>query len=87
MTNELSNIRYPAPHTRKLGFQSEELSLYEGTVLIEAELSDAAATDNTNTSSATNFNDSTTLELVLQACNDEICLAPETLAIALPRGN
>ena len=83
VTNKLSNVQYPAPHTRKLGFQSEELSLYEGRVLIEAELPAAAATDNTNT----NSNDSATLELVLQACNDEICLAPETLAIALPRAN
>ena len=79
VTSELNNIRYPAPHTRKLGFQSEELSLYEGKVLIEAELPAAATTGNSN--------DSTTLELVLQACNDEICLAPETLAIALPHGH
>ncbi len=87
VTNELINIRYPAPHTRKLGFQSEELSLYEGKVVIEAELSAAAATTNTDANSATNFSNRTTLELTLQACNDEICLAPETLAMVLPIGN
>ena len=98
VNHTLSDIRYPAPHTRKLGFQSEALSLYEGDIVIEAELSTANATANDTTRTEENAvnavadsvakaSDRTTLELTLQACNDEICLAPETLTIVLPLGS
>jgi len=72
-TVSLTNTTYPDPTRRTLGFQSEELSLYEGSVVI-----DAAMNDSTDSMALT------TLELTLQACNDEICLAPETLVLKLP---
>lgn len=66
----LKNIRYPEPTERVLGFQSETLSLYDDGVVITAELPVAA--DNTPL---------VPIELRLQACSDEICLAPETLTL------
>jgi hypothetical protein len=69
----LSEIAYPPAEVRKLGFQREALTLYQGDVHIRARLrrssgSPAAAL----------------LELRLQTCSEQICLAPETLRMSLP---
>ena len=68
----LENVKYPAAIKRKLGFQRSELDLYEGSVQLTGtlpEIDSAVYAD---------------VELQLQACSDEICLAPETLAFKVP---
>ena len=68
----LENVKYPAAIKRKLGFQRSELDLYEGSVQLTGtlpEIESAVYAD---------------VELQLQACSDEICLAPETLAFKVP---
>ena len=69
----LEEVQYPTPVTRKLGFQRSELSLFEDSVKLTGRLpdveSDAVSAD---------------IELQLQACSDEICLAPETLSFKVP---
>lgn len=67
----LSNVAYPSAVRRVLGFQSEELALYEGEFSITAQQPEG---DNPVRS----------IELQLQACSDEICLAPETLVLKVP---
>ncbi len=67
----LTDIQYPPAVRRVLGFQSEELALYEGEISISAQLPD---TDTVMQQ----------VELQLQACSDEICLAPETLSLNVP---
>ena len=62
---------YPEPIRRKLSFQSGELALYEGHVLLRLE--PAAATSSIDR-----------MRLELQPCSDRICLDPETLLIRLP---
>jgi len=70
--NGIKNVSYPTPVVRKLGFQRSKLSLLEGRVNINGTLTSTTPTA------------MTTVELQLQACNDEICLAPETLAFKIP---
>ena len=69
----LQQVKYPTPVTRKLGFQRSELSLFEDSVQLTGRLpeveSGAVTAD---------------IELQLQACSDEICLAPETLSFKVP---
>ncbi len=64
----LANTRYPDEIRRTLGFQSEELALYEGQFEISADLPVSDAVTHA-------------VSLQLQACSDEICLAPETLTL------
>ncbi len=67
----IEDVVYPQPVSRKLGFQRETLSLYEENIIIRATLSARAGAE------------LAPLKLRLQACNDEVCLAPETLALNL----
>jgi len=64
----LTNLEYPKAILKSLGFQREILALYEGKIrlaaIIEEHNSDTVIIP---------------LELRLQACNDEACLAPEIL--------
>ncbi len=69
----LQQVSYPEAVVRKLGFQQSSLSLYEGSV----EMSGIVAEDVSRTTGAQ-------IELQLQACSDEICLAPETLLFNVP---
>ena len=69
----LAKVEYPEAVIRKLGFQRSELSLLEGSVQLTGDLPDAVAGAVT-----------TDIELQLQACSDEICLAPETLSFKVP---
>lgn len=64
-------ISYPAYKMVKLGIAQEELALYEGDVDIEIGLS----TDGQSPQIVT---------LEAQACNDEICLLPETVELNIP---
>jgi len=66
----LQGTEFPEPVMRKLGFQSETLSLYEGRVTLRAGMP-----ENADGSPLVPIN------LTLQACSDEICLAPETLTL------
>jgi len=69
----LQQISYPAPIVRKLGFQRSELSLFEDHVQLTGRLPDVDSIGPT-----------ADIELQLQACSDEICLAPETLTFNVP---
>ena len=70
---QLSDIRYPQPIVKTLGFQRETLSLYENRIQLEAKLSQTGG-DNRPLS----------LLLKLQACDDKICLPPEQLRLNVP---
>ena len=68
----LESVDYPEPVERELGFQSETLSLYEGRVVLSADLPKPDPDRS-----------QTTVPIVvdLQTCNDRICLAPESLML------
>ncbi len=68
--NTLEAVNYPHPTSHVLGFQRETLSLYQDNVVIRAQWS------GTKTGAVS-------LELMLQACDDNVCLAPETLVFNL----
>ncbi len=77
----LASVSYPKAITRKLGFQQSSLSLYEGSVVLTAALPE----NHNNQAIAENATAATAdIELQLQACSDEICLAPETLLFKVP---
>ncbi len=85
--SDVDGISYPEPVMAKLGFESTELALYENKVVIEAPLSalidsdkDADSTDDTATDSVPD-SALVPVSINLQACNDEVCLAPETLTL------
>jgi len=73
----LQSVSYPEPIVRKLGFQRSELALYEGNVEITGNLPEDISPNDEATITAD-------IELQLQACSDEICLAPETLLFKVP---
>jgi len=64
-------IDYPEALVTKLGFQKEALALYQGKILIRAELERESARTG-----------GVPLELRLQACSDRVCLLPETLRLS-----
>jgi uncharacterized protein YyaL (SSP411 family) len=72
---ELSAVSYPPQIRKSLGFQSEELALYEGNISLKADLK-----------TATSSQEGALLRLTLrlQACDDEICLPPELLELQIP---
>jgi len=67
----LKNVEYPDAETRTLGFQRSALSLFEGNLELLA------------TWPGHEDSNSVIVNLRLQACNDEICLAPETLPLTI----
>lgn len=71
----LESTQYPQPIERVLGFQSEALSLYEGSISVSARLPEAELNGGIPSLSS--------VQLTLQACNDTICLAPETLLLGV----
>jgi len=87
----LVNTKYPDEKLAKLDFEESVLSLYDGSIQITADLppslseqnqsnDDAATGDEAVTTSSSAY----TLQLQLQTCSDEICLAPETLTLQVP---
>jgi len=72
---DLSAVSYPHPVKKALGFQSEELALYEGNISLKAALT---------TSVPSPEGALLRLKLRLQACDDEICLPPELLELQVP---
>ena len=69
----LEDVVYPDPAIRTLSFQSSELALYDGEVVLSARLPDTAR-------GAFPAH----VEVRLQACSDKICLAPETIVLEVP---
>ncbi len=67
----LKKITYPKSRNRTLGFQTQTLALYEGIVEILADLQ-----------LGPNHRLASPIQLVLQACSDSICLAPETVVLS-----
>ena len=77
-TWNLMDVSYPRPIVKALGFQSEALALYEGSVRVTVRLRQ-------NESSP----DSPPLriKLRLQACDDKICLPPENVDLQVSTEN
>jgi len=73
----LGKVDYPEGSLHKLAFQEQPISLYTGTVLLQAPLRH----NNTLPPGGT-----LPVHLRLQACNEAVCLAPEhsTLRLSLP---
>lgn len=67
-------VSYPPPKRKRLGFQSEELALYEGDINLTADLCPVVASPRDAL---------LRLELQLQACDNEICLPPERVKLQL----
>jgi hypothetical protein len=72
---DLMDVVYPRPITKALGFQSEELALYEGSVRLTARLRQA---EKVSVSSILR------IKLRLQACDDKVCLPPENVGLQVP---
>lgn len=66
---QIKSIKYPQHERVRLGFIQQELALYQGNIEINTVLKKLK--DNVNP----------VVELYLQACNDQVCLAPETLLL------
>jgi uncharacterized protein YyaL (SSP411 family) len=73
--NPLDNTLYPPAKRTVLQFEKSELALYEGQVSIVASLPSRQPTDGRAI---------LPVVLDLQACNDEVCLAPESLRLNIP---
>ncbi|MEE9355338.1 MAG: DUF255 domain-containing protein [Methylococcaceae bacterium] len=69
---QLESVIYPDPLQKKMSFQQTELALYEGSVQLRGKVKK----DNKNDMLLP-------LQVTLQACNDQHCLAPEKLNINL----
>lgn len=78
-------VSYPPPIRKKLGFQSDELALYEGHISLDATLSPASSPAS-SPGTAPPPDALLRLELRLQACDVEVCLPPEQvlLQVAVP---
>lgn len=74
---ELKDIEYPEGELVSLGFQDEPLSVFQGAFAIRAEVEGAEIGEAGELGVVH-------LGLTLQACDDERCLRPETLALELP---
>ena len=66
-----AKITYPDHIIQKLGFQENELALYEGAVELKAKLGKKP-------------DSAVTAILHIQACSDRICLEPETASLTIP---
>ena len=75
---QLSTVTYPTPETKNLGFQREPLALYENAITLQAELTYQGDEHSKMGLIAL------PVRLSLQACDDRICLSPETLKLGLP---
>jgi len=66
----IGEVNYPEGKIVSLGFQDDELSVYENTVQLSSRIKDTPS--NCHLLAA---------ELQIQACSDEVCQSPETLQI------
>lgn len=74
----LGEPSYPEPEVLRLGFQREPLALYQGQLRIEATYAPEDAAAHAEGSPPI------VLNLRLQACNDHLCLPPESLSLEVP---
>ena len=71
---QLARLSYPEPRLKKLSFADAALALYENRVDLELELVPPPDMDG--------YDDRRVdISIQLQACNDEICLAPEDIVL------
>jgi len=70
---QIEQVHYPKSMIKSLGFSQKPLALYEGAIEITGQLEAS-----TPASTMPVF-----LEVVLQACNEQICLAPEHIKFRL----
>ncbi|MES9992084.1 MAG: DUF255 domain-containing protein [Candidatus Thiodiazotropha sp.] len=71
----LGPVTYPRGQQQQLAFQQQPLSVYTGKVRLQAFLSNEDATISLPLSLP--------VEIRLQACNDQVCLPPETVTLSL----
>ena len=71
--NLVTAVEFPEPVSAKLGFERTELSLFEESVTVTAKVDTSQL-----------VGESVRLEMRLQACSDEVCLAPETVSFLVP---
>ncbi|MEE9411952.1 MAG: DUF255 domain-containing protein [Methylococcales bacterium] len=69
----LQSVIYPEPVTKTLQFQQQPLALYEDTASLQAQLKPAEQ-----------HSYLVQIQINLQACNDQHCLAPETITLQIP---
>ena len=72
----VSGVRYPGGIAKKFAFSNEPLSVYEGTVVILFTITAAAA--------LAPGDHMLPVDVSYQACNNDICLAPSSLRVAIP---
>jgi DsbC/DsbD-like thiol-disulfide interchange protein len=72
----VSDLRYPAPHKVRFAFSNDELDVYEGqsTVFLSAHIAQNVVAGP----------DTLRAFLRIQACNDQVCLKPSTIPVAIP---
>ncbi|MET0072078.1 MAG: DUF255 domain-containing protein [Candidatus Thiodiazotropha sp.] len=71
----LGPVTYPRGALQKLAFQQQPLSVYTGKLRLQAFVTGADGTSSVPPSLP--------VEIRLQACNDEVCLPPETVTLSL----
>ena len=77
---ELRDVEYPRGEVVSLGFQDDPVSVLHGVFSIRAQVAMAGA----EAGAEAGENGVIHLALTLQACDDQKCLRPETLALELP---
>ncbi|PUB91796.1 MAG: thioredoxin, partial [gamma proteobacterium symbiont of Ctena orbiculata] len=74
---QMGPVTYPEGARQVLAFQQQPLSVFSGKVRLQALVS----TEESSPAAPLIL----PLEIRLQACNDQVCLAPETVTLSLPR--
>ena len=77
---DLADVRYPEPHRTQVSAQSGDVLIYEGTKRIAFRLRPTPGAGRESPPV------SVPIAVRLQACDDRVCLLPETLALELPLG-
>jgi hypothetical protein len=72
---QMGPVTYPEGERQVLAFQKQPLSVFTGKVRLQALVSSEEKTPSTPFT--------VPLEIRLQACNDQVCLAPETVTLSL----
>lgn len=70
---QLTDVNYPEPVKKKLGFQREELALYENRLKLRGKLIKSTQAERIFF-----------LKINLQACDEKVCLPPEALLLRIP---
>ena len=83
--DEIDSVDYPEALTRKLGFDRNELALYEGSVKLQMPFKQIIGTAGAGESETAKLDGTAIVQFVvdLQACNDTTCLAPESITVDL----